>query len=136
MVGIVVAIAKPWSDAGKPAASGPPDVAGSCPSAAASSSASALPASTALPTHLSHPLPIAFTTAPRSGSETWAGLEWQRLASDDPLRIVRSRGHLGRDLGRHRRYRGDDVHHGLVVDGPDPLAAAEAAERQRPSRRA
>ena len=59
------------------------------PSAAASS-VSALPGSTALPTHLSHPLPIAFTTAPRPGSETWAGLEWQRLAPDDPLRIVRT----------------------------------------------
>ena len=53
VVGIVVAIAKPWGDAGQPAASGPPGVAAVGPSAAASS-ASALPGSTALPTQLSH----------------------------------------------------------------------------------
>jgi hypothetical protein len=89
VVGTVVAIAKPWGVAGQRSASGPPGVAAVGPSAAASS-ASALPASTALPTQLSHPLPIAFTTAPPPGSETWAGLEWQRLAPDDPLRIVRT----------------------------------------------
>ena len=43
-----------------------------------------------LPTHFPHPLPVAFTTAEPPASETWAGLDWRRLASDDPLGIVRA----------------------------------------------
>jgi hypothetical protein len=89
VVGIAFAVAKPWGDTGQPAASGLPGVAAVSPSAAASS-ASALPLSTALPTYLPHPLAVAFTTAPPPRSETWAGLEWQRLAPDDPLGIVRT----------------------------------------------
>jgi hypothetical protein len=89
LVGIAFALAKPWGHTGQPAASDPTGVAAVSPSAAASS-ASALPLSTALPTHLPHPLPVAFTTAPPPRSETWAGLEWQRLAPDDPLGIVRT----------------------------------------------
>ena len=89
VVGIAFAVAKPWGDAGQPAAAGRPGVAAVRPSLAASP-ASAQPGSTALPAHLSHPLAVAFTTArpPRSG--TWAGLEWQRLAPDDPLGIIRT----------------------------------------------
>ena len=89
VVGIAFALAKPWGHTGQPAASGPPGVAAVSATAAASS-ASALPVSTALPTHLPHPLAVAFTTAPSPRSETWAGLEWQRLAPDDPLGIVRT----------------------------------------------
>ena len=89
VVGIAVAIAKPWGDTGQPAASGAAGAAAVSPSAAASS-ASALPGSAALPTYARHPLPIAFTTAPPPGSETWAGLEWRRLAPDDPLGVVRT----------------------------------------------
>lgn len=89
VVGLVVAIAKPWGGAGQAAASGPPGVAAVSPSAAASS-ASARSSSAALPSHLAHPLPVAFTTAGPPGSETWAGLDWQRLAPDDPLAIVRA----------------------------------------------
>lgn len=89
VVGIAVAIAKPWGDTGRPAASGPPGVAAVSPSAAASS-ASAQPSSAALPSHLPHPLPVAFTTVAPPGSEMWAGLDWQRLAPDDPLGIVRA----------------------------------------------
>ena len=89
VVGIAVAIAKPWGDAAKPAASGLPGVAAVSPSATPRS-ATAVPGSTAVPTSLRHPLPVAFTTAPPPRSETWAGLKWQRLAPDDPLGIVRT----------------------------------------------
>jgi hypothetical protein len=89
VVGIAVAIAKPWGDTGQPAASGSPGVAAVSPSAAAGP-ASALPRSPALPTYLPHPLPVDFTTAPPPASGTWTGLDWQRLAPDDPLGIVRS----------------------------------------------
>ena len=58
------------------------------PSATASP-APAVPGSTAPPAHLPHPQAVAFTTASPPRSETWAGLEWQRLATDDPLGIVR-----------------------------------------------
>jgi hypothetical protein len=88
VVGIAVALVKPWGDTGQPAASGPPAVAAVSPSAA--SSPSAVPRSAALPTHLPYPLAVAFTTAPPPPSETWAGLDWQRLATDDPLGIVRT----------------------------------------------
>ena len=89
LVGIAFALAKPWGQTGQPAASDPTGVAAVSPSAAASS-ASALPLSTTLPTHHPHPLAVAFTTAQSPRSETWAGLEWQRLAPDDPLGIVRT----------------------------------------------
>ncbi len=88
VVGIGLAIAKPWGGSGPPAASAPPAVAAVRPSAA--SSASAVPKSPALPTYLPHPLPVAFSAAPPPRSDTWAGLEWQRLAPDDPLGAVRS----------------------------------------------
>ena len=89
VVGIAVAIAKPWGDTGQPAASGPPAVAAVTPSAAPSPS-SAPPAPSALPTYPPRPQPVAFTTAPPPGSDTWVGLDWQRLAPDDPLGIVRT----------------------------------------------
>ncbi len=83
----------PWPSRGatpaKPAASSPPGRGRGQPLRDASS-ASALPGSTAPPTHLPHPLAVAFTTAPPPRSETWAGLEWQRLATDDPLGIVKT----------------------------------------------
>lgn len=89
VLGLAVAIAKPWGDTGQPAASSPPAVAAVSPSAAAGP-ASAQPPASALPPHLSHPLPVAFTTAGPPVSEAWAGLDWRRLAPDDPLGIVRA----------------------------------------------
>lgn len=89
VVGIAVAIAKPWGDTGPPATPGPSEVAAVSPSAAASAT-SALSGSSALPAYLSHPLPVAFTTAPPPRSGAWAGLEWQRLAPDDPFGVVRT----------------------------------------------
>ena len=90
VVGIAFAIAKPWGrQPAKPAASGPPGVAAVSPSAAASS-ASALPGRQLCRPTCRHPLAVAFTTAPSPRTETWAGLEWQRLAPDDPLGIVRT----------------------------------------------
>jgi len=89
VVGIAFAVVKPWGDTGQPATSGLPKVAAVSPSVPASSAA-AQPGSTALPTHLPRPQAVAFITVPPPRSETWVGLEWQRLAADDPLRIVRT----------------------------------------------
>jgi len=89
VVGIAFAVAKPWGDTGQPVPSVLPGVAAASPSAAASS-ASALAGSTAPPIHLGPPLAVAFNTAPLPPSETWAGLDWQRLARDDPLGIIRT----------------------------------------------
>ena len=88
VVGIAFALAKPWGDTGQPAASSPIGVAAVSPSATASP-APALPGSPAPPAHLPHPQAVAFTTASPPRSETWTGLEWQRLATDDPLGSVR-----------------------------------------------
>ena len=89
VVGIAVAIAKPWGRH-RPAGGLGPARGGRGQPVRGCQSASALPRSTALPTSLPHPLAVAFTTAPSPRSETWAGLEWQRLAPDDPLGIVRT----------------------------------------------
>src|SRR5450432_3436405 len=94
VIGIAVAIAKPWGDTGPAVASGRPEVAAVSPSAAVSPTP-ARSGSSALPTHLSHPLPVAFTTAPPPGSEAWTGLEWQRLAPDDPFDVFRTEVTLG-----------------------------------------
>ena len=94
VVGIAVAIAKPWGDTGQPAASGPPAAAAATPSATPSRS-SAPPAPSALPSYPPRPQPVAFTTAPRPRSDRWVGLDWQRLAPDDPLGIVRTEVTLG-----------------------------------------
>jgi len=96
VVGILFAVVKPWGSTGQPAASGSPRVAEVSPSAADTPS-SALPGSTAQPIHLGHPLAVAFTTAPPPVSDTWAGLEWHRLATDDPLGIVRTMVTSGED---------------------------------------
>ena len=89
VVGIAAAIAKPWGDTGQPAASGLPGVA-AVTSSAAPSPSSAPPAPSALPTYPPRPQPVAFTTVPPPGSDTWVGLDWQRLAPNDPLGIVRT----------------------------------------------
>ena len=99
VVGIAVAIAKPWGDTGQPAASGPPAAAAATPSAAPSRS-SAPPPPSALPTYPPRPQPVAFTTAPRPRSDAWVGLDWQRLAPDDPLGIVRTEVTLGETRNR------------------------------------
>ena len=96
VVGILFAVVKPWGSTGQPAASGSPRVAEVSPSAADTPS-SALPGSTAQPIHLGHPLAVAFTTAPAPVSDAWAGVEWHRLATDDPLGIVRTMVTSGED---------------------------------------
>jgi hypothetical protein len=87
VVGIGLAIAKPWGDGGLPAASGAPAVAAASPSPAASP---ASPTPKALPTYRPHPLPVAFAADPPPRSDAWAGLDWRRLAPDDPLGAVRA----------------------------------------------
>lgn len=94
VVAIAVAIAKPWGDTGLPVASGSPAVAAVTPSAAPSHS-SAPSAPSALPSYPPRPQAVAFTTAPPPGSDSWAGLDWRRLAPDDPLGIVRTEATLG-----------------------------------------
>lgn len=93
VVGIALAVAKPWGT-GQPAPSRPAGVAAITPSVAPSPS-SASPAPSALPTYPPRPQPVAFTVAPPPGSDTWVGLDWQRLAPGDPLGILRTEVTLG-----------------------------------------
>ena len=90
VVGIAFALAKPWGRHRPAAGLGPARGGRGQPFRGCQLRGQPCPCSTALPTHLPHPLAVAFTTAPPPRSETWAGLEWQRLAPDDPLGIVRT----------------------------------------------
>ena len=85
VVGIALAIAKPWGDTSRPAASTKPEVAAASPSAV-----SATAPTEALPTDRPRQLPVAFTAPAPPGSSAWAGLTWHRLAPDDPLGAVRT----------------------------------------------
>lgn len=89
VLGIALAIAKPWGDAGRPAASTGPGFATTSPSAAATITLASPRPVAALPTHLPRPLPVAFT-APPPGPAAWDALIWWRLAPDDPLGVVRT----------------------------------------------
>jgi len=86
VVGVGLAIAKPWGGSGAPGASTGPGIAAVSPSAAPTPSAAA----PALPTYLPHPLPAAFTMVGQPLSSDWGELVWYRLAPDDPLSVVRS----------------------------------------------
>jgi hypothetical protein len=83
-VGLAAAIIKPWGDGTRPAASARPNVAASSPSAASPAGPPVLP------TSRPGQLPGAFSAPPPPGSSDWAGLTWRRLASDDPLGVVRA----------------------------------------------
>ena len=83
VVGVGLAIAKPWGGT----LTSPGIVAVSPPATPASSAATPAPAP---PTYLPHPLPAAFTVPSQPPSSPWTGLEWHRLAPDDPLSAVRS----------------------------------------------
>jgi len=85
VVGIALAIAKPWGDTSRPAASTEPEVAATSPSAV-----SATAPTEALLTDRPRQLPVAFTAPAPPGSSAWAGLTWHRLAPDDPLGAVRT----------------------------------------------
>jgi hypothetical protein len=85
VVGVGVAIVKPWGDARGPAASATPEVAATTPSAA-SATVPPVVVATARP----YQLPVAFTAPSPPGSSAWVGLSWQRLAADDPLGAVRT----------------------------------------------
>jgi hypothetical protein len=79
-----VAIAKPWATA-TPTTSG----GSSAPSLVSEASLAPLPGGPAAAAVA--PLPVAFTTpVPPPGAASWTGLHWQRLAPDDPLRLVTS----------------------------------------------
>jgi hypothetical protein len=83
VVGVGLAIAKPWG--GTPTSPG--IVAVSPPATPTPSAATPAPAP---PSYLPHPLPAAFTVPRQPPSSPWTGLEWYRLAPDDPLSAVRS----------------------------------------------
>jgi hypothetical protein len=85
VAGVAVAIVKPWGDTRQPAASTKPALAAASPSAA-----SATVPPDVLLTARPQQLPVAFTAPSPPGSSAWAGLSWQRLASDDPLGVVRT----------------------------------------------
>src|SRR5450759_4106092 len=85
-----VAIAKPW---GSPVESsptpGPLGTAGPSVSQSTAAIGTAVPAATTRPPV--GPSADAFTTPqPPPETATWRGIRWRRLASDDPLSLVRS----------------------------------------------
>jgi len=84
-VGIALAIVKPWGNTARPAASTRPEVAAASPSAA-----SPIGSPVVLPTSRPGLLPVAFSAPSPPGSSDWAGLTWRRLASNDPLGVVRT----------------------------------------------
>jgi hypothetical protein len=94
LIGFVgIAIAKPWGSPVEPAPSARIPVTDVTPPAAS------LPAITPsvpslAPLSTVGPLPVAFTSprspASASASATWTGLDWRRLAPDDPLSLVTS----------------------------------------------
>jgi hypothetical protein len=89
VVGIAVAIAKPWGGTSRLASSPEPRLAAASPSTAPATAVASPALSAAPPTYAAHPLPVAFTASP-PGSAAWAALVWRRLAPDDPLGIVRT----------------------------------------------
>ena len=94
MVGIAVAIAKPWGDSSQRVASTDPGLAVASPSPASATTVASPGPQAALPTSAAHPLPVAFT-APSPGSAAWTALAWRRLAPDDPLSVVRMEATTG-----------------------------------------
>ncbi|MGH2464022.1 MAG: hypothetical protein ACRDGI_01030 [Candidatus Limnocylindrales bacterium] len=85
VLGIAVAIAKPWGGPSRPLGSPKTGVAVVSPSAPSTSG----PPNPA-PTQMAHPLLVAFSAPVAPVSSVWAGLTWRRLAPDDPLGIVRA----------------------------------------------
>lgn len=84
---LAIAITKPWGAPGASTTS-----ASRTPSTVpeASSTSSGPPPGPAA-TSAAAPLPVAFTTpVPPPAAASWAGLRWQRLAPDEPLRLVTS----------------------------------------------
>ncbi len=89
VVGVGVAIAKPWGSPAEPAPpSGSPFAV--VPSPAASTPTTTPQVSSPAPSASIVPLPVAFTTPRPPASATWTGLNWRRLAPDDPLTLVTS----------------------------------------------
>jgi hypothetical protein len=94
LIGFVgIAIAKPWGSPVEPAPSARVPVAAVTPPAA-SLGVTTPSAPSLAPLAPVGPLPVAFTSprSPASGpaSATWTGLDWRRLAPDDPLSLVTS----------------------------------------------
>jgi len=89
VVGIAVAIAKPWGDTTRLHASSEPGLATASASAASTTADATAGPSAAPPANPAQPLPVAFT-APLPGSAPWEALLWRRLAPGDPLSVVRT----------------------------------------------
>ena len=88
VVGIALAVAKPWGDTGRVAASTEPGVAAASSSAAPTTAIASQVPTAAVSTHLAPPL-SGDITAPSPGSAAWGALVWRRLAPGDPLGAVR-----------------------------------------------
>ena len=90
-----IAIVKPWGSQAEPAPSArlppatvtppPPSIQTTAPEVP-----SARPAASTRPAAIVRPLPVAFATSLLPVSATWTGLDWRRLAPDDPLSLVTS----------------------------------------------
>ncbi len=85
VAGIALAIAKPWGNAGGPTVPSAPGAAlASPPGPSAAASADGLR------TYVPVPAPGGFSAPAGSGSSTWSGLAWQRLAPGDLFALVRT----------------------------------------------
>jgi hypothetical protein len=89
VAGVGVAVAKPWGGTVQPGLPSRSPIADAT-RPAASPPAAALHAPSAAPPADARPLPVAFTTPLPPVSATWTGLDWRRLAPDDPLSLVTS----------------------------------------------
>ena len=94
LIGFIgIAIAKPWGSPVEPAPStGDPVAEVTPPAASLQATTPGMP--TPAPVATAGPLPVAFNSrlspASASASVTWTGLDWRRLAPDDPLSLVTS----------------------------------------------
>jgi hypothetical protein len=88
VVGVGVAIAKPWGSADQPAPSSPSVLGDATPSG--TSPRATAPEPSGAPPADAGPLPVAFTTSATPAPTTWTGLDWRRLAPDDPLSLITS----------------------------------------------
>ncbi len=84
-----LAIVKPWGSTVAPAPSGGlPTAVATAPAASTSATAPLVPSPETAAGVV--PLPVAFTTPLPPASATWTGLDWRRLAPDNPLSLVTS----------------------------------------------
>ncbi len=89
VAGVGLAIAKPWGSAATPVPSARPSLADVAPPTAPPPTPGHEVPSLA-PSANVGPRPFAFTTPLQSAPTTWTGLDWRRVAPDDPISLVAS----------------------------------------------